>query len=418
MSEMAIDQGQSEVRLSREDLHALIWSEPMIRLAERFRITNFALSKICRDHAVPVPPVGYWQKLAYNKAPPKIPLPPAPDGISETIVISASAPKPKPKPKAKPPKATAGPPPPSTVDEPGVEPIEAVGASTDPAVAEVALPLPDKVARLHPLVSATKEGLMRSLIGPGTTGFAYAYGVDALNVRGLGPASVDRACRILHVVIKELERRGHKVIVEKGESYVQIGAEKVKFRMEEKKETTPHKPTAEEIARQKRDSWFKPPKTDSWPTGNLIIRVEEYVQAPRKSWSDGKRTSLDTMLIEVVDGIEAVGEALRIQTEERERERREWAEQERRRWIMAQWQREEDKRFEALVQASEAWDLGRKLDAYANAVEANAQAHGHADHPDIRRWIDWARRRAAELDPTRKGLPIRKVEWDEPPKFD
>lgn len=418
MSDMPFDRKPGKVRLSREELHALVWSEPMIRLADRFGISNFALSKICRDHAVPVPPMGYWQMLAYNKAPPKIPLPPAPDGISETIVISASAPKPKPTPKPKPPKAAAPPQPEAAVDQPAAEPMEAVKAPTDQAATEVALPLPDKVARLHPLVSATKEALLRSLKGPGTTGLASAYGVDALTVRGLGPASVDRACRILHVVIKELERRGRKVFVEKGESFVQVGNEKVKFRVEEKKDTTPHKPTAEEIARQKRDSWFKPPKTDSWPTGNLIIRVEEYVSAPRKSWSDGKRASLDTMLIEVVKGIEAVGEALRLQTEERERQRREWAEQERRRWITAQWQREEDKRFETLVQASEAWDLGRKLDAYADAVEANAVAHGHADHPDVRRWIQWARRRAAELDPTRKGLPIRKAEWDEPPKFD
>lgn len=415
---MIPDPKPGEVRLSREDLHALVWSEPMIRLAERFSISNFALSKVCRDHAVPVPPQGYWQKLAYNKAPPKIPLPPAPDGISETISILASAPKPKPTPKTKPPKVDAAPSPASTVDEPAAESVEAIEATSDAATAEVALPLPDKVARLHPLVSATKEALLRSLKGPGVTGFAYAYGADALTVRGLGAASIDRACRILHVVIKELERRGRKVFVEKGESFVQVGAEKVKFRMEERKETTPHKPTTEEVARQKRDSWFKPPKTDSWPTGNLIIRVEEYVSAPRKSWSDGKRTSLDTMLAEVVEGIEAVGEALRLQTEERERQRREWAEQERRRWITAQWQREEDKRFEALVQASEAWDLGRSIDNYADAVEANAVAHGHADNPDVRRWIEWARRRAAELDPTRKGLPIRKPEWDEPPKFD
>lgn len=51
------DPKPGEVRLSREDLHALVWAEPMIRLAERFQITNFALSKVCRDHAVPMPPM-------------------------------------------------------------------------------------------------------------------------------------------------------------------------------------------------------------------------------------------------------------------------------------------------------------------------------------------------------------------------
>ena len=159
------------------------------------------------------------------------------------------------------------------------------------------------------------------------------------------------------------------------------------------------------------------PRYDSWPTEKLIFGIDEYVEAPRKTWSEGTRQCLDTMLLDVVNGIEAVGEALRLRTEERERQHREWEEQRRRHRILEQRQREEDARFTALADSAAAWDLGRRIDAYADAVERNAKDCGRADDPDVRRWLEWARRHAADLDPTRKDLPMRKAEWDESPDF-
>jgi hypothetical protein len=42
-------------RVSRVELHALVWKEPMIRLAEKFGITGTGLAKICARLAVPLP---------------------------------------------------------------------------------------------------------------------------------------------------------------------------------------------------------------------------------------------------------------------------------------------------------------------------------------------------------------------------
>jgi hypothetical protein len=38
------------VLLTREELHELVWSEPVTKLAAKFKISDVALHKICRKH--------------------------------------------------------------------------------------------------------------------------------------------------------------------------------------------------------------------------------------------------------------------------------------------------------------------------------------------------------------------------------
>jgi hypothetical protein len=61
--------------VSREELYRLVWSEPMIRIAERFDVSGSYLARICTLLNVPRPERGYWAKLEVGKAPPKPPLP-------------------------------------------------------------------------------------------------------------------------------------------------------------------------------------------------------------------------------------------------------------------------------------------------------------------------------------------------------
>ena len=63
------------VSLSREQLHALVWEEPMTRVAARFGITDVALRKKCSQHSVPFPGRGYWQQRDAGKRPVTAALP-------------------------------------------------------------------------------------------------------------------------------------------------------------------------------------------------------------------------------------------------------------------------------------------------------------------------------------------------------
>lgn len=48
----------------REKLYAEIWSEPVSKVAKRYQISDVGLRKICVNLSIPVPPVGYWAKIA------------------------------------------------------------------------------------------------------------------------------------------------------------------------------------------------------------------------------------------------------------------------------------------------------------------------------------------------------------------
>lgn len=48
---------------SREELHELVWSKPMQKLAEEYGLSDRGLAKICERHLIPVPPRGYWAKV-------------------------------------------------------------------------------------------------------------------------------------------------------------------------------------------------------------------------------------------------------------------------------------------------------------------------------------------------------------------
>lgn len=52
----------------REELYEEVWAEPVTKVARRYAISDVGLRKICLDLEVPLPPVGYWAKLAAGRA--------------------------------------------------------------------------------------------------------------------------------------------------------------------------------------------------------------------------------------------------------------------------------------------------------------------------------------------------------------
>lgn len=52
--------------ITREQLHRLVWSEPMTKLAEKLDLSGRGLAKMCERHRVPRPGRGYWQKKQHG----------------------------------------------------------------------------------------------------------------------------------------------------------------------------------------------------------------------------------------------------------------------------------------------------------------------------------------------------------------
>jgi hypothetical protein len=65
----------SRVTVTREQLYAQVWAEPMVAIAQRYRVSSSYLARVCEHINVPRPPRGYWAKERVGRAPERPPLP-------------------------------------------------------------------------------------------------------------------------------------------------------------------------------------------------------------------------------------------------------------------------------------------------------------------------------------------------------
>lgn len=64
------------IRLTRERLYELVWSEALVRLGKGLGISDVAIAKQCRKASISIPERGYWNKLQAGHAVARTPLPP------------------------------------------------------------------------------------------------------------------------------------------------------------------------------------------------------------------------------------------------------------------------------------------------------------------------------------------------------
>jgi integrase len=76
----------------REALYRMIWTAPVMEVAERLGVSDVALAKLCRRADIPTPPRGYWQRIEMGQQIPVAPLPPAPEGLPELLRIRGTRP--------------------------------------------------------------------------------------------------------------------------------------------------------------------------------------------------------------------------------------------------------------------------------------------------------------------------------------
>jgi hypothetical protein len=51
------------VRITRKELYDKVWSEPLIKLAKVYHLSDNGLRKICKKHDIPLPIAGHWAKV-------------------------------------------------------------------------------------------------------------------------------------------------------------------------------------------------------------------------------------------------------------------------------------------------------------------------------------------------------------------
>jgi hypothetical protein len=66
--------------VSRQELFALVWAEPMLKVAKQFGVSSSYMARVCTSMHVPRPERGYWAKLQFGQTLRKPALPAARPG--------------------------------------------------------------------------------------------------------------------------------------------------------------------------------------------------------------------------------------------------------------------------------------------------------------------------------------------------
>lgn len=70
----------TQAPVTREQLYELVWSKPMLRVAEDFGVSSSYMARVCTELRVPRPPQGYWTRVEFGAKPTRTPLSPNRDG--------------------------------------------------------------------------------------------------------------------------------------------------------------------------------------------------------------------------------------------------------------------------------------------------------------------------------------------------
>jgi len=336
---------KQRVTVSRQDLYDQVWAEPMVKVAERYWLSDVALKKRCRTLDIPTPPRGYWAKVAQGQKPRISPLPTRDVGARFTEFHEVPIP-----PKR----------------------LEIPNATTNS----------DWKKPLHPVVHKA----LLALRDRDSNDFRPNIHVV--------PYRLDRVGKVLSVLLYGAERQGYRAAVVDGnygrKLVLIVNEERIDFYLNEELRYQPnpnYKPGGKE------------PK--NIPSQCLMFNLhnggKEY--EGQTYWVDKKNTSLEDQLNEIIGELSHLSKFVRSQRLAEEKRQLERAEQERR-------SKAAQDQFETLVKDIDGFRFAENVRSYVMQLK-QFYAGRDTDHR-VSEWINWAQLIADQRDPlvARKNDPL------------
>lgn len=393
------------ITLTREQLYERVWSQPMVKVASEFGLSDVAVKKMCRRMNVPAPPRGYWAKLAAGQKMSKPSLPKPHEVTATRINPTLNAER----------------------------RVESQRVATDREyMTPLEVPTTLEVNKLHPHARATHAALKK--VKPDHHGMVQSS-TENLPMIHVSSANIDRVCRTLHVIFSELESRGLTLATVNIHQHRHLGFKRGEdaagLMIEEPLASTKRAPTPEELKRPSREWQLESVQ----PSGHFKMVVFNCHGTWSDRWlhrNEGPRRSLEALVSEIVEGIwglfvhkEEERERRRMEAEaEAERQR---TEAERRRIAAEQKaaeavrRKEEERqekhrqqladlaaaRIENAMRAAEWWRLHRQLLDYAAECERqwSGPSASSALAEEQRQWLSWLRAEASAMSPFALGYP-------------
>ncbi|MQV46510.1 hypothetical protein [Sinorhizobium medicae] len=381
--------------LTREELHDLVWSTPILKLAEDFGLSDRGFAKICARHLVPTPPRGYWAKVEAGQPVKRTPLRSVENKALHTVHIGAS--------KAHLSDSVLA----ALAAAKAERKRQAEERKQELSTAKASAPTLEPLVINQPIQDCHKS--VASIVKQLRKAKRDAEGVISAKGVCVHERTRERAIGILHYLAVATEANGAELKASENGLHLSTSEGSVRITLTEERKRPKHIPTEFELAeyqrrRAKRDKdrarghWsFE--RLETWPefdivyTGKLTIGYDGYANGLRKSWSDGKSQTVERCLGDFVAGMRTIivakAEQRRV-AEERERARQAmW----RRRELARLRAEREDKRSVYLEEVAAArrrvFDLQTTINAIPQADNLPA---------DYARMIGWAKERLAELE--------------------
>jgi hypothetical protein len=352
---------------TREELYEKVWRTPMAKLAEEFGVSDVALAKRCRNQDIPVPPRGYWAKLAAGKTPSKAPLPPAPPEF----------------------KADDTPPTASTVE------------------------FPNDCSSLQPIARELRAALRSAATGEDKR---VKVGNQSLPSVEVTKALIDSACRAFNYILMALEARGIEFCRARSkydQAYFSVGNVQLRLAIEEPILTKHREPTE---AEKRRPSW-------EWKTHTREPANRLHFQIVTDDRYSGYRSRSEVIeedgLTPLAEAAKATADAIWRHYVELEKKRAAEQEERKRQEEVERIRQIEEKklqhastlaaiarqRAENLPRAAEWWRLHCQTSEFIDECERRWRAAQPELSPEQLAWLSWAREIADGLSPFALGYP-------------
>lgn len=366
---------RQEANLTRQDLFDLVWSKPMIHLADELGLSSSQLVTLCRRHGVPRPPNGYFM-MREDRRTMRPKLPKISDPQLETIRIGPR------------------------VEAPSIPiPPEILARIQAETRRDRSIKVSAKLTQPHPLVNAARKYLEKQEVSHRSP--LVRSGRHHLDVR-VAPASISRAMRILDALIKAGKTRGYETKTAEHEgkltTIMYVEGERIPFRLIEKTLRHERSVSAAEEDELVRSGTLYPNDRYSYAaTGRLSLEIDKHSRTNVQTrWQDGARHRLEERLNDFFIStlrLAAEAKADRVRREQerltRERLARERAESQR---LLE----DERERVGELLKQVDAWHLADRIRAFVRA----AQGCGATE-----KWTRWALEQADRVDPCMASRP-------------
>lgn len=266
---------ENSITLHRHELHKLVWSEPITRLARKYGFSDVWLAKICRKYNIPRPGRGYW---ARKEAGERVPITRLPKPTDNPLISIITHPE---KPKA--------------VRDHRSKPF------VDRIPKKIVVPV--ELTEPHALIKETARILASSR--ENDSGILTPSKGGGLDVR-VSKECLDRALRIMDTLIKALTEAGFNVSVSEGVTSVRMGDVYLEISLQGELKRKRLRAAEHDLDGYYRFG-YNLYADRAVPSGSLFLMIDDqevrYHMASRKTWRDSETKRLEDCLRSFIYGL-------------------------------------------------------------------------------------------------------------------